>query len=125
MAAERVMKSVSKFIEGKLKLKVNQDKSKTERSRKVKFLGITIDGRGCRVISQESMQRARRKVVELTPRGTHLPIEKSVCLSAKRTKPDRLSHSTCGERSMKESVHVVAPIKSVSIFAQISLDVFV
>ena len=78
MAAERVMKSVSKFIEGKLKLKVNQDKSKTERSRKVKFLGITIDGRGCRVISQESMQRARRKVVELTPRGTHLPIEKSV-----------------------------------------------
>ena len=51
--------------------------------------------------------------------------QKDVCLSAKRTKPDRLSHSTCGERSMKESVHVVAPIKSVSIFAQISLDVFV
>jgi group II intron reverse transcriptase/maturase len=78
LAAERVMASVSAFIEGKLKLKVNDEKSQVARSKKVKFLGITIDGRGCRMVSGESMERARRKAVELTPRGTHLPLEKSV-----------------------------------------------
>ncbi len=77
-AAKRVMASISKFIEDKLKLKVNDEKSQTAVSRKVKFLGMTIDGRGCRAVSKESIIRARRKVVELTPRGTHLPIEKSV-----------------------------------------------
>ena len=37
-AAERVMEKVSQFIEKKLKLKVNQDKSQVALSDKVKFL---------------------------------------------------------------------------------------
>ncbi|MCI5160906.1 MAG: hypothetical protein D3917_02565, partial [Candidatus Electrothrix sp. AX5] len=41
-SAKQVMKSISKFIEGKLKLKINKDKSKVGRSRDVKFLGLTI-----------------------------------------------------------------------------------
>ena len=36
-AAERVMGSISKFIESRLKLKINRDKSKVGRSREVKF----------------------------------------------------------------------------------------
>lgn len=73
-SAERVMGSISKFIEGKLKLKINRDKSKVGRSRDVKFLGLTIID-GAIVISAQSMKRAMQKVKELTPRGTHLPLE--------------------------------------------------
>ncbi len=41
-AAERVMESVSQFIEKKLKLKVNREKSQVADSSKVKFLGFTV-----------------------------------------------------------------------------------
>ncbi len=40
--AERVMATISHFIEKKLKLKVNQDKSKVALSDQVKFLGFTV-----------------------------------------------------------------------------------
>ncbi|RUM46445.1 MAG: group II intron reverse transcriptase/maturase [Desulfocapsa sp.] len=76
-AAERVMKSISKFIEGKLKLKINRDKSRVGRSCDVKFLGMTIIN-GARVISAASMKRAMQKVKELTPRGTHLTLEQTM-----------------------------------------------
>jgi len=71
------MKSISKFIEGKLNLKINRDKSKVGRSCDVKFLGMTIID-GARVISAASMKRAMQKVKELTPRGTHLTLEKTM-----------------------------------------------
>lgn len=76
-AAERVMGSISKFIESKLKLKINRDKSKVGRSREVKFLGMTIIEETL-AISAQSMKRAMQKVKELTPRGTHLPLEKTM-----------------------------------------------
>ena len=41
-AEERVMETISRFIEKKLKLKVNQDKSTVALSDKVKFLGFTV-----------------------------------------------------------------------------------
>ena len=43
-AAERVMGSISGFIEKRLRLVVNQDKSQVARSDRVKFLGMTIVG---------------------------------------------------------------------------------
>ncbi|MGA7828964.1 MAG: group II intron reverse transcriptase/maturase [Geobacteraceae bacterium] len=73
-SANRVMTSISKFIEQKLKLKINQEKSKVGRSRDVKFLGMTIIN-GTVVISRQSIERAMLKVKELTPRGTHLSLE--------------------------------------------------
>ncbi len=76
-AAERVMGSISKFIERKLKLKINRDKSKVAHSREVKFLGLTIIG-GAIAISAKSMKRAMQKVKELTSRGTHLSLEASM-----------------------------------------------
>jgi RNA-directed DNA polymerase len=76
-AAERVMRSVSKFIENKLKLVVNQDKSKVALSKYVKFLGMTIIA-GMIVISAQSMNRAMSKVKELTPRGTYLLLEETI-----------------------------------------------
>ncbi len=72
-SAERVMNSISKFIEGKLKLKINKDKSRVGLSRDIKFLGLTIID-GAIVISAQSMKRAMQKVKELTPRSTHLPL---------------------------------------------------
>jgi RNA-directed DNA polymerase len=73
-SANRVMDSISKFIEQKLKLKINREKSKVGLSREVKFLGMTIID-GTVAISWQSIERAMLKVKELTPRGTCLPLE--------------------------------------------------
>jgi len=76
-AAERVMQSVSGFIEKRLKLVVNRDKSQVARSDRVKFLGMTIVGNAI-AISHKALQKAMAKVKELTPRGTHLTLEASI-----------------------------------------------
>ena len=76
-AAERVMNSISGFIEKRLKLVVNQKKSQTARSDRVKFLGMTIVGKSL-AIAHKAMQRAMAKVKELTPRGTHLKLEATI-----------------------------------------------
>ncbi len=76
-AADRVMGTVSKFIESKLKLVVNAEKSKVALSRYVKFLGMTIIA-GTIAISAVSMKRAMAKVKELTPRGSYMTLEKTI-----------------------------------------------
>jgi len=76
-AAERIMTSIKKFIEKKLKLKVNEDKSKTAKSDQVKFLGMTIV-KGTIAISKAALNKAMEKVKELIPRGTNLAIEQAV-----------------------------------------------
>ncbi len=43
-AGERVKASITKFLEKKLKLKVNQDKSKVGKAKKCEFLGFTFPG---------------------------------------------------------------------------------
>jgi group II intron reverse transcriptase/maturase len=73
-AAERVMETVSQFIEKKLKLKVNRDKSQVARSDQVKFLGFTVVN-GTIAIAKEALQTALCKVKELTPRGTHKTLD--------------------------------------------------
>jgi group II intron reverse transcriptase/maturase len=76
-AAERVMASIGKFIENRLKLKINREKSKVALSKYVKFLGMTIVA-GALFISTVSMQRAMAKVKELTPRGSHMRLEATI-----------------------------------------------
>jgi group II intron reverse transcriptase/maturase len=76
-AAKRVMSSISGFIENRLKLAVNTEKSKIALSRYVKFLGMTIIA-GTISISTISMKRAMQKVKELTPRGTNVTLEQSI-----------------------------------------------
>jgi RNA-directed DNA polymerase len=75
--AERIMKSITKFIEKKLKLKINQEKSKVALSKFVKFLGMTIIA-GTIAISTISLKRAAEKATELTPRGTHHTLEQTL-----------------------------------------------
>ena len=76
-AAERVMNSISIYIETRLKLKINRDKSQIAPSERVKFLGMTIVN-GTIAIARQSMNRAMEKVKALTPRGTHLTLEKTM-----------------------------------------------
>ena len=73
-AAKRVMEKVSQFIEKKLKLKVNQEKSQVALSDKVKFLGFTVVN-GTIAIAHKALQTAMDKVKALTPRGTHKALE--------------------------------------------------
>ena len=76
-AAERVMAGISQFIEKRMKLVVNREKSKVAPAKYVKFLGMTIF-LGSMMISAKSMARAMEKVKELTPRRTHKPLETSL-----------------------------------------------
>lgn len=76
-AARRVMASISKYIEKRLRLVINQEKSQVARSERVKFLGMTIVGKTI-AISHKALQNAMAKVKELTPRGSHQTLEKTI-----------------------------------------------
>jgi len=85
-AAERVMESCTKYLEGKLKLKVNREKSKTGSPLKLKFLGFSLykTGRGTGIRPHEkSLKRFKDKVRELTSRKQARPIEQ-ILLRLKR-----------------------------------------
>ncbi len=72
-AARRVMASLTRFVEGRLRLKVNTDKSEVTRPREVHFLGFSLqrqaDGTVEVHLSQRSRQRLDTKIRELTPRN--------------------------------------------------------
>ena len=74
-AAERVLAKLTRFIEEKLKLKVNRTKSKTGLSSTVKFLGMTVLAGGMVAISAGSMTRAKAEVKERLPRSAKAPLE--------------------------------------------------
>jgi group II intron reverse transcriptase/maturase len=76
-AAERVMASTCKYIEKRLKLVVNQEKSQVALSHQVKFLGTTIVNATI-AISKKAIDRAMTKVKELTPRGTAQTIQETI-----------------------------------------------
>ena len=76
-AGKRVMKSITKYIEGRMKLKVNEEKSKVARSEEVTFLGMTIV-EGKIAISKKAMKKAFEKLIELIPRNTAKPMETAI-----------------------------------------------
>ena len=71
-AAVRVMGSITKFIEDKLKLKVNKEKSAVDRPWKLKFLGFSFyhkkEGIGIRV-HPKSVRKFKGKLKEITGRS--------------------------------------------------------
>ena len=68
-AGERVMSSIVKFIEKKLKLKVNHGKSGVRQCSEVKFLGYTLPVEGGIRIADKSITRLKDKVREITKRN--------------------------------------------------------
>ena len=70
-AGERVLASVRRFVEQKLKLKVNESKSKVDRPAKRKILGFRIFRRKGEVllgIAPKAVKRCRERLRELTRR---------------------------------------------------------
>ena len=76
-AAERVIVTVTKYIEKRLKLRVNREKSRVALSKYVRYLGMTIIA-GTIAISAISMNRAMEKVKVMTPRGTNQRLEVAI-----------------------------------------------
>lgn len=71
-SAERVMSSITRFIEEDLYLKVNKDKSQCVPINKVKFLGYSfyrIEGEGRLRIHPKSVSKLKAKLKELTSRS--------------------------------------------------------
>ena len=71
-AADRVMVSITRFIEEKLKLKVNKEKSSVDRPWRLKFLGFSFyckkGGVGIRV-HPKPVEKLKRKLKEITGRS--------------------------------------------------------
>jgi len=73
-AAERVMASVTRFLERKLKLVVNQTKSKVASTNEITFLGFTFKGASIRW-SDKAFARFKQRVKELTGRSWGVSME--------------------------------------------------
>ena len=77
-AANRVMESITRFIEEKLKLKVNKDKSTVDRPWKLKFLGFSFyRGKSeYRIrIHEKPLNKFKAKLKELTSRSNAMNME--------------------------------------------------
>jgi RNA-directed DNA polymerase len=79
-AGNRVMENISKFITRKLKLKVNQSKSKVDRPWRCKFLGfrIIVGKETKRGIAPRSLLRFKRRVRKLTCYRRGVSIEQMI-----------------------------------------------
>lgn len=80
-AAERVMRSVSEFINRKLKLKVNEAKSAVARPQKRKFLGFSFTGGkdpNRRKIAPQALKKFKERIRQLTNRNHSIRFEKRV-----------------------------------------------
>ncbi|WP_176590909.1 group II intron reverse transcriptase/maturase [Sphingobium sp. EM0848] len=78
VAGERVMASVSAFLEGKLRLRVNQDKSAVAPIRKRKFLGHRLLPGGRLGVAPESLARMKGRLRQLTRRNRGISLASMV-----------------------------------------------
>ena len=77
-AAERVMGSITKFLEQELRLKVNQEKSAVGRPWKLKFLGFSFYAKkgGVRIrVHPASLKKFKEKLKEITGRSNAMSME--------------------------------------------------
>jgi len=79
-AGERVMGSVIQFVEGKLKLKVNRDKSAVDRPWNRKFLGFSfLSNRQATIrLAPKTIKTFKDKVRELTCRSKSTSLDKRI-----------------------------------------------
>jgi len=74
-AGERVMASITDFIEKKLKLKVNYEKSGVRHCSDVKFLGYTLLPEGGIRVADKSINRLKDRIREITRRNRGVKFE--------------------------------------------------
>ena len=77
-AGDRVMASLTNFIEQRLKLKVNRTKSGVRHCSEVKFLGYTLLPGGFIRIADASIKRLKDKVREITQRNRGVKFEQVI-----------------------------------------------
>ena len=75
LKAKRVMASLSRFVEGHLKLVVNRAKSKVAPLQQCAFLGFQIGQRGKVVWTAKALTRFQRRVKEITSRNRGIPVQ--------------------------------------------------
>lgn len=77
-AGERVMESITRFLQDKLKLRVNDEKSAVARPWERKFLGFsfTADRQPKRRIAPKAVKRFKERIRELTGRTRGVSIER-------------------------------------------------
>ncbi len=77
-AGQRVMDSVTRFLEGKLKLRVNREKSAVAPVRERKFLGHRLLRNGKLGISPKSLDRMREKIRQITSRSRGVSLQQVI-----------------------------------------------
>ena len=75
VAAQRVLASVTKFLNSKLKLKVNLTKSAASSVKERKFLGFTLLTDGSATVAKSSLSRFKDKVRLITKRSRGVKFE--------------------------------------------------
>ncbi|SMF68347.1 group II intron reverse transcriptase/maturase [Paenibacillus uliginis N3/975] len=79
-AGERVLESVIRFVEGKLKLKVNRDKSAVDRPWNRKFLGFSfLSNKQATIrLAPKTLSRMKERIRELTNRMWSVSMEERI-----------------------------------------------
>jgi len=79
-AGERVMESMTHFVEGKLKLKVNREKSAVDRPWKRKFLGFSfLSNRQATIrLAPKTIERFKDKIREITSRTRSMAMSERI-----------------------------------------------
>ncbi len=77
-AGERVLASVTRYLEGHLKLRVNRSKSAVASVAERKFLGHRLLADGTQTIAPKSLERAQDRVREITRRNRGVSFEQLV-----------------------------------------------
>ena len=77
-AGERVLASLTKFLEDKLRLRVNREKSAVAHVRERKFLGYRLLAGGTLTIAPQSIQRAKARIRQITRRNRGVSFERVI-----------------------------------------------
>ena len=77
-AGERVMASVSRFLEEKLRLRVNREKSAVAYVEERQFLGYRLLRDGRLGIAPRSLERAKKRIREITRRNRGISLEQMI-----------------------------------------------
>lgn len=74
-AGERVMASVTRFLEKRLRLRINREKSAVAHVSERKFLGYRLHEGGRLLLAPQSVERAKNRIREITRRNRSMSFE--------------------------------------------------
>lgn len=79
VAGARVMRSVTRFLEQTLKLKVNEKKSAVARVDERPFLGYRLREDGTLAVASQSLARVKARIRQMTRRTRGVSVERVIC----------------------------------------------